>query len=241
MVSKLWIVYVKMSQSHTPSSCSGCYPVYQPNQLAHMDPGGCLWCSYAEENEQLRIEGELENLFDEPLILENASDTHSSNNTECCICYETIDKSKNNCTTECGHNFCLKCLMTSFAHDNNACPCCRQELIDLPSEDDDDGDDEDDGDGDEDDEENEDTDDEEDYDPDTPECPVEEIARRLEINGYTMESVLSMLLGRYRKGEQDLNIFELNKKFDVILEEADAEALEQDAMGKEDTRAMVAV
>jgi hypothetical protein len=23
--------------------CSGCYPTYQPNQLAHMDYGGCLY------------------------------------------------------------------------------------------------------------------------------------------------------------------------------------------------------
>jgi len=22
--------------------CSGCYPKFQPNQLAHMEPGGCL-------------------------------------------------------------------------------------------------------------------------------------------------------------------------------------------------------
>lgn len=23
--------------------CSGCYPIYQPNQIAHMDYGGCLY------------------------------------------------------------------------------------------------------------------------------------------------------------------------------------------------------
>jgi hypothetical protein len=51
--------------------------------------------------------------------------------------------------------------------------------------------------------------------------------------------VLSLLLGRYPKGESDLAIFELNKKFDIILDEADNEALEQNAMGMEDIRILM--
>ena len=47
---------------------------------------------------------------------------------ECVICFENIGE-KNNCVTECGHKFCLKCLVTSIAH-KNACPCCRAQLID---------------------------------------------------------------------------------------------------------------
>ena len=240
-------------------NCSGCFPEYQPNQQAHMEQGGCLWCDYAEENLELQFDGELASLFDEHPVIFETKETEkpsikrnldpffekeetvseatisSSNNTECCICFENINKNKNNCVTECGHIFCLKCLMTSFAHDNTSCPCCRQELID-PLEDKNEDDeyinitDDDDDDEHDDEDENDDA-----------ECPVEEIAERLTANGYTFQSVLSLLLGRYPKGESDLAIFELNKKFDVILEEADNEALEQNAMGMEDTRANVEV
>jgi hypothetical protein len=233
-------------------NCSGCFPEYQPNQQAHMEQGGCLWCDYADENLQLQFEGELASLFDEnPVILETEESSvrrnldpffekeesvseatiSSSDNTECCICFENINKNKNNCVTECGHIFCLKCLMTSFAHDNTSCPCCRQELIDPP-EDKNDEDDDEEYITDEDDDEDEDEDDE-------AECPVEEIAERLIANGYTLQSVLSLLLGRYPKGESDLAIFELNKKFDIILDEADNEALEQNAMGMEDIRILM--
>lgn len=235
-------------------NCSGCFPEYQPNQQAHMEQGGCLWCDYADENLQLQFEGELASLFDEnPVILEteesyvrrnldpffekeesvSEATISSSENTQCCICFENINKNKNNCVTECGHIFCLKCLMTSFAHDNTSCPCCRQELIDPPEDKNDD-----------DDEEyitDEDEDEDEDDEDDEPECPVEEIAERLIANGYTLQSVLSLLLGRYPKGESDLAIFELNKKFDIILDEADNEALEQNAMGMEDIRINVEV
>jgi len=234
-------------------NCSGCFPEYQPNQQAHMEQGGCLWCDYADENLQLQFEGELASLFDEnPVILEteesyvrrnldpffekeesvSEATISSSENTQCCICFENINKNKNNCVTECGHIFCLKCLMTSFAHDNTSCPCCRQELIDPPEDKNDDDDEEYITDEDEDDEDDED---------DEPECPVEEIAERLIANGYTLQSVLSLLLGRYPKGESDLAIFELNKKFDIILDEADNEALEQNAMGMEDIRINVEV
>jgi hypothetical protein len=45
-----------------------------------------------------------------------------------------------------------------------------------------------------------------------------------------------MLLGRYIKDSNDAAVFELNKKFDTIVEEADNEAVEQEAMGLEDRR-----
>ena len=34
----------------TPPICCGCYPIFQPNQQAHMDKGGCLY-QYIELNE----------------------------------------------------------------------------------------------------------------------------------------------------------------------------------------------
>jgi hypothetical protein len=56
---------------------------------------------------------------------------------ECPICYEVIGE-KNCCVTECGHRFCFKCVTKSLTV-NNACPCCRAQLLeedDVVEEDD---------------------------------------------------------------------------------------------------------
>lgn len=232
-----------MSSSPIVNKCSGCFPHYQPNQLAHMEPYGCLYSDeveesspvvvedsfelfieslYEEEKDSLVVEGGLETLFDAEVV-----DDKDSSVSECCICYESIDKTKNNCTTECGHTFCLKCLMTSMMHDNLACPCCRADLVDIPKEEDDD-------------EENEDdetigTEDSDEEDEET-ECDIVELSRRLESGGFQMQDVLSMLLGRYVKGMTDAKIFELTKKFDTIIDDSDNEALEMEEMGMEDLR-----
>ena len=95
------------------SLCIGCFPRNQENQLAHMENGCCLWCDYEEENNKIEMDCTIADIF---------GDTDSSsegsvkeNETECCICYEVINKAKNNCVTECGHAFCLKCLIKSFS------------------------------------------------------------------------------------------------------------------------------
>ena len=49
---------------------------------------------------------------------------HESN--ECSICYETMGD-KNCCVTECGHKFCLKCLLLAMDR-TNTCPMCRHVL-----------------------------------------------------------------------------------------------------------------
>jgi len=46
---------------------------------------------------------------------------------ECCICYEKIG-SVNNCTTECGHKFCFKCMAKSL-QTYHTCPYCRTVII----------------------------------------------------------------------------------------------------------------
>jgi len=48
--------------------------------------------------------------------------------TECPICMEPLGKI-NNCTSKCGHKFCLECLLKSHKKKNN-CPMCRKSLID---------------------------------------------------------------------------------------------------------------
>lgn len=44
----------------------------------------------------------------------------------CGICLEII-KEKNNCITNCGHSFCLSCILISSEYKNN-CPYCRNKL-----------------------------------------------------------------------------------------------------------------
>jgi hypothetical protein len=76
----------------------------------------------------------------------------------------------------------------------------------------------------------------EDADEDETGCDPEELTRRLAAQGFTMQDMVSMLLGRYNQNVSDAAVFELNKRFDVIVEEADNEELETEAMGREDTR-----
>lgn len=57
------------------------------------------------------------------------------NNTDCPICMEYIGE-KNKAITECGHTFCLKCLLKS-AGKKNSCPLCREKLIEDKIVDDD--------------------------------------------------------------------------------------------------------
>jgi hypothetical protein len=47
---------------------------------------------------------------------------------ECSICYNKIGE-KNNCTTSCGHSFCLTCIIEVIRRDNNSCPNCRTALF----------------------------------------------------------------------------------------------------------------
>lgn len=55
--------------------------------------------------------------------------------SECPICMDAIDLSKNCVTTECGHCFHASCLMTSVAHNGFGCPYCRTVMAEAPSDD----------------------------------------------------------------------------------------------------------
>ena len=45
----------------------------------------------------------------------------------CPVCLDDIGE-KNSCVTECGHAFCLNCILRS-AQENTACPMCRNVLV----------------------------------------------------------------------------------------------------------------
>ena len=63
----------------------------------------------------------------------NGNNGNKENNITCAICLECIDSGssssdgapqKNVATTECGHTFCLSCLLKNL-HTSNLCPLCR--------------------------------------------------------------------------------------------------------------------
>ena len=76
---------------------------------------------------------------------------------ECPICMIEIDGTNNRVTTECGHAFHTKCLLSNVAFNGFGCPYCRSEMVEesvanhLHEDDDEDDDDEDDDDEDDDD------------------------------------------------------------------------------------------
>jgi hypothetical protein len=60
---------------------------------------------------------------------------------DCPICMEVLELGKNHVTTECGHCFHTKCLMTSVAHNGFGCPYCRSVMAEEVIEDEDEDDD----------------------------------------------------------------------------------------------------
>lgn len=216
------------------SKCLGCFPRFQENQMAHMDPGGCM---YVEDLEEISMISQAslhsEHVTDSIIGLKH-SEEESSEQEECCICYENIGK-KNNCVTECGHKFCFKCLAMAMTR-SNACPCCRQPLMDEPEV----VDDEDESEYDEDDDDTA-SDISDDVDEDNDKAPVEIIAERLEKSGITMIDMICMFMGtnvvkaseKYTPEYFDA----LYEKCDNIVDEARREASETALFAQEDARA----
>lgn len=130
------------------STCSGCAPSYNFCQFAHMGVGGCQECyddTYknesfktskymAEINEYINesLNEYLKNIRESSCLdsnienIETVVETVVPESNECSICYETMGD-KNCCVTECGHKFCLKCLLLAMDR-NNTCPMCRHVL-----------------------------------------------------------------------------------------------------------------
>jgi len=54
------------------------------------------------------------------------------NKINCGICWNEL-QNKNVCTTECGHSFCLSCIIKNINY-NNSCPYCRTELYETDKE-----------------------------------------------------------------------------------------------------------
>ena len=61
--------------------------------------------------------------------------------SDCPICMETIEGTKNIIVTECGHRFHCNCLMQNAAHNGFGCPYCRTVMAEEPLNEEDDDDD----------------------------------------------------------------------------------------------------
>ncbi len=70
-------------------------------------------------------------------------------NSDCPICFETIECNVNRIITECGHEFHCSCLMKSVTANNFGCPLCRSALAEEPEEEEEEDEEEDNGDHDE--------------------------------------------------------------------------------------------
>ncbi len=166
---------------------------------------------------------------------------------ECCICFETLGKT-NICTTECGHSFCLKCMLKTY-QTSNACPCCRTDLVEDEDNSDDSDDSDNEGSDDEGSDYEEDLDDNEEEDEEelAKQATIENIAKQFELKGYTLIDALSLLVGRYQRvpGRNNNEYYDkLGNDFDEIIDtlddEAENQADEREMMGQEDTRVVVA-
>lgn len=218
-------------------NCPGCFPIYQDNQLGHMVSGGCM-----EQKEDDEVFCQHVNLGP---ILDSASDSSTnysafesgSIGTECCICWEVIGKT-NNCVTECGHAFCFKCLVTAMAHnpENQTCPYCRTQLVDMPNnEDDDDEDSEWNSDEDDDDD-----DEEGDQNVVVEKANVEEVVARMEKAGITMLDVVSIMYNKFSKTDEKYTIEHIQQlcdTLDKIYDGVENESRELEDMAEEDVRA----
>lgn len=151
---------------------------------------------------------------------------------ECPICFDEIQQT-NACTTPCGHSFCFKCVIKSMQA-NEACPCCREPLIEKSAEDEESEYEEDIGD-----ESTIDSDFEEDEDETGPD--VEIVTNAFVKRGYDVKDAMSLLLCRYSKTDAKYTreyIETLNEDFDDIMEEIEAQTREQSDFAVEDTNVL---
>ena len=115
-------------KSRMSKCCNGCYPAYNFSQFAHMGIGGCQECYDTSYKNETFNTSEYIDAINKSLLQSISQCLQEEKQDDCSICYEKIGKT-NNCTTECGHKFCLKCIII-FMERSNTCPMCRYELKD---------------------------------------------------------------------------------------------------------------
>ena len=97
--------------SSNTNTCSGCEPVFQPNQMAHMDIGGCLYKDYNCNIREETDEQKLKSLKDEDFPI------------QCPVCQDDIYNDNYAITRDCIHVFHKECL-TLLVNLITTCPMC---------------------------------------------------------------------------------------------------------------------
>jgi len=151
---------------------------------------------------------------------------------ECCVCFEEIGASKNNCTTPCGHQFCFTCIAKCLEK-SNCCPLCRGVLVEREEQDDESEWDESEDEGESDD------DDDSDYEEDD---NIDIITERFMKKGYDAMDLVTLLLGKVKKSNLKYTkeyVKKMVDDFDNIVDEIEAQKQEVEGMAAEDTRLAV--
>jgi hypothetical protein len=156
--------------------------------------------------------------------------------SECVICYESLNIAKNFCVTECGHKFCFLCMM-KHAQRSNDCPLCRTVMINEIY----DSDDEEIVINNDSDSDSNDSDDDETIDEETsesyPEFEIEKFVEAFEAKGYGLKDALSLLLHKFSKTDEKFTkayVHQLDSDVEDICEELQNECEEREDMAAED-------
>lgn len=154
---------------------------------------------------------------------------------ECSICFDSISTKKNACITECGHEFCFKCILKTMASDlgnNNLCPLCRTEMFEYEEDDDE---------GSSNDEESVASLDEDVH----AKATLRQITSCLQMRGFRMVDLVALMLNRNDDKRTPEFIDNMDDLFDEVVRLADDDAAEKekktenqenDDMGMEDTK-----
>ena len=84
---------------------------------------GCTGYEYANPPCKKNYDVDVVDAATSTSCLDGYVDDHESEVKTCAICMEDIGQ-KNMASTECGHTFCLSCLLSQLKH-SNSCPLCR--------------------------------------------------------------------------------------------------------------------
>lgn len=157
---------------------------------------------------------------------------------ECCICYEIMGET-NNCVTQCGHRFCLSCIITTMKK-SSVCPCCRFSLRedDIEEEEEDTDNEEYDNDADDEEESNDDEEDDDDDDDDEVTTEISTFVKRFENNGISLLDITALFLrNEYHiisKKFTNNQMNEIDKKICFVIDEIKSEESETLLMSSND-------
>jgi len=186
---------INVSNKMSAQRCSGCFPIYQENQLAHMEMGGCLSIEDEQQSDDDSTVAEKEKRdISIPLVEPLFALPCGFEFPECAICFEQIEM-VNVTVTTCGHSFHSSCIFRAL-ESSDGCPMCRNTLIETPE------DDEEEDDAEEEEYEDQDDDDEEFQEPEH-KVTVEQLTSKLCNLGYSMADLIKYVFDDLKSAKNE--------------------------------------